>query len=126
MHCFAHRLQLALVAASKEVHEVWLFFFKLSIIVNFASTSFKRHSKLKSIRKDEIIDLLASGELQNGRGANQIRTLQRAGATCLSSDFASVSSLIEMFSSISVLLEKMIDNGLNSNICGKLKVLIKR
>ena len=121
MHCFAHRLQLALVAASKEVHEVWLFFSKLSIIVNFASSSFKRHSELKSIRKDEIIDLLASGELQSGRGANQICTLQRAGATRWSSHFASVSSLIEMFSSIFVLLEKMIDNGLNSNICGEAK-----
>ena len=79
MHCFAHRLQLALVAASKEVHEVWLFFSKLSIIANFASSSFKLHSELKSIRKDEIIDLLASGELQSGRETNQIRTLQRAG-----------------------------------------------
>ena len=71
------------------------------------------------------IDLLASGELQSGRGANQIRTLQRAGATCLSSHFTSVSSLIEMFSLISVLFEKMIDNGLNSNICGEAKCAYK-
>ena len=63
VHCFAHQFQLALAAASKEVNEVWLFFSKLSFIVNFASSSFKRHSELKSIRKDEIIDLLASGEL---------------------------------------------------------------
>ena len=111
---------------SKEVHEVWLFFSKLSIIVNFANSSFKRHSELKSIRKDEIIDLLASGELQNSRGANQIRTLQRARATRWSSHFASVSSLIKMFNSISILLEKMIDNGLNSNIRGEAKCAYKK
>lgn len=26
VHCFAHRLQLALIAAAKEVSDVWLFF----------------------------------------------------------------------------------------------------
>jgi hypothetical protein len=34
IHCFAHRLQLALVAASKEVIHVHHFFINLSSIVN--------------------------------------------------------------------------------------------
>ena len=92
-----------------------------SIIVNFSSSSFKHHSELKSIRKDERINSLASVEFQSGKGANQICTLQRAGVTRWSSYFALVSSLIEMFSSITILLEKMIDNGLNSNICREAK-----
>ncbi|XP_073298464.1 uncharacterized protein [Primulina huaijiensis] len=72
IHCFAHRLQLTLVAAAKEVSDVWLFFFsKLSSIVNFVGSSSKRHSQLKSIREDEIIDLIESGELGNGTGVNQ-------------------------------------------------------
>ncbi|KAK2659378.1 hypothetical protein Ddye_005911 [Dipteronia dyeriana] len=51
IHCFAHRLQLALVAVAKEVHDIWLFFSKLNYIVNFVSASSKRHSELKSIRE---------------------------------------------------------------------------
>ncbi|KAK2651241.1 hypothetical protein Ddye_018730 [Dipteronia dyeriana] len=66
VHCFAHQLQLALVAVSKEVHDIWLFFSKLSFIVNFVGASAKRCSELKSIREDEIIDMISSGELEIG------------------------------------------------------------
>ncbi|XP_052178763.1 uncharacterized protein LOC127792338 [Diospyros lotus] len=57
IHCFAHRLQLALVVVAKDVHDVWLFFQSLSSIVNFVGVSAKRHSQLKLIREDEIVDL---------------------------------------------------------------------
>ncbi|KAL5845765.1 hypothetical protein ACOSQ3_009289 [Xanthoceras sorbifolium] len=65
IHCFAHRLQLALVAVAREVHDIWLFCSKLNSIVNFVSASSKP----------------------------------------------------------STLLEKLINNGLNSNICGEAKAL---
>ena len=39
VHCFAHRLQLALVAASKEVIPVHQFFIKLNSIVNICENS---------------------------------------------------------------------------------------
>ncbi|XP_073119737.1 uncharacterized protein [Henckelia pumila] len=58
VYCFAHRLQLALVAAAKEVSDVWLFFSKLTSIVNFVTISSKRHCQLQSIREDEIVDLI--------------------------------------------------------------------
>lgn len=41
------------------MHTVWLFFSKLSYIINFASVSFKRYPKLRSIREKETIDLIA-------------------------------------------------------------------
>ncbi|KAL5812369.1 hypothetical protein ACOSQ3_027319 [Xanthoceras sorbifolium] len=119
IHCFAHRLQLALVAVSKEVREVWIFFSKLSSVVNFVGASAKRHSELKLIREDEIIDMIASAELESGTGANQIRSLQRAGPTRWSSHFTSVSRLIDMFGSTCTLLEKLSDVGLNGNIRGE-------
>ncbi|KDO53377.1 hypothetical protein CISIN_1g0408921mg, partial [Citrus sinensis] len=97
VHCFAHRLQLVLVAVSKEVHEVWLFFSKLSSIANFVNASFKRYAELKAAKDKEIIELIASEELETGTSANQVRTLQRAGDTRWSSHFTSVSRLIEMF-----------------------------
>ena len=121
IHYFAHRLQLALVAVAKEVHDIWLFFSKLNSIVNFVSASSKRHSELKSIREGEIQELTALGELETGTGANQIRTLQRPGATRWSSHFTSIDRLINMFGSTSTLLENLIDKGLNSNIRGEAK-----
>ncbi|XP_075473351.1 uncharacterized protein LOC142504358 [Primulina tabacum] len=105
IHCFAHRMQLTLVAAAKEVSDVWLFFSKLSSIVNFVGSSSKRHSQLISIREDEIIDLKESGELGTGIGVNKASTLQRPTSTRWSSHYVSVSRVIELFGSVCTLLE---------------------
>ncbi|XP_075473377.1 uncharacterized protein LOC142504388 [Primulina tabacum] len=121
IHCFAHRLQLALVAVSKEVHDVWRFFSILTSAINFVGSSAKRHFQLKSIRKDEINDLIESGEIDTGTGANQDCSLIRAGATRWSSHFNSVRRFIGLFGSASILLQDLIDKGLNSNIRGEAK-----
>jgi hypothetical protein len=47
VHCFAHRLQLALVAASREVIVVHDFFSNLNFIINVVSASCKRHRDLQ-------------------------------------------------------------------------------
>ncbi|ESR36738.1 hypothetical protein CICLE_v10029872mg, partial [Citrus x clementina] len=121
VHCFAHRLQLILATVSKEVHEVWLFFSKLSSIINFASASFKRYSELKSAREKEIIDLIALEELETGTRVNQVRTLQRAGDTRWSSNFTSVSRFIEMFGATLEVLRKMINDGSSRDMRGEAK-----
>ncbi|XP_021756189.1 zinc finger MYM-type protein 1-like [Chenopodium quinoa] len=46
VHCFAHRLQLALVGATKEVIPIQQFFTKLAIIVNIVDASSKRHDNI--------------------------------------------------------------------------------
>ncbi|CAL8083170.1 unnamed protein product [Prunus armeniaca] len=81
VHCFTHRLQLALNGAAKDVKVVWRFFSMLTNIVNFVSASAKRRNELNLIRKAELKELLDSGELETGRGLNQDRSLKRAGAT---------------------------------------------
>ncbi|XP_040367790.1 zinc finger MYM-type protein 1-like isoform X1 [Rosa chinensis] len=48
----------------KGVPEIWQFFSSLSLIVNFVDSSAKRHSALKAVRKEEIADLVACGQLQ--------------------------------------------------------------
>ncbi|CAL8137407.1 unnamed protein product [Prunus armeniaca] len=68
IHCFTHRLQLALNAAAKDVGVIWRFFSMLNNIVNFVSASAKRHSELKFTRKVEIQELLDAGKLGTGRG----------------------------------------------------------
>ncbi|KAL5792608.1 hypothetical protein ACOSP7_001202 [Xanthoceras sorbifolium] len=63
--------------------------------------------------------MIASAELESGTGANQIRSLQRAGPTRWSSHVTSVSRLIDMFGSTCTLLEKLSDVGLSGNIRGE-------
>ncbi|KAK1385404.1 Repressor of the inhibitor of the protein kinase-like protein [Heracleum sosnowskyi] len=46
VHCFAHRLQLALVGATEKQDYVWEFFSMLANVVNIVSGSSKRLSKL--------------------------------------------------------------------------------
>ncbi|KAH1032688.1 hypothetical protein J1N35_044862, partial [Gossypium stocksii] len=77
VHCFAHRLQLALVAAAREVVEVHQFFKDLSDIVNIASSSSKRHDELQKAQAAEITRLVSINELATGIGMNKIGTLQR-------------------------------------------------
>jgi hypothetical protein len=48
VHCFAHRLQLALVVASREVVFVYEFFSNLSFTINVVGASCKRHDELQA------------------------------------------------------------------------------
>ncbi|KAL5804791.1 hypothetical protein ACOSQ3_031591 [Xanthoceras sorbifolium] len=73
------------------MHNIWLFFSKLNSIVNFVGASSKCHSQLKSIREDEIKELITLGELETATGANQIRTLQRPGVTHFGNILSSLS-----------------------------------
>ncbi|KAH9741124.1 TTF-type domain-containing protein [Citrus sinensis] len=92
-----------------------------SLFLNDCLASFKRYSELKSAREKEIIDLIALEELETGTGANQVRTLQRAGDTRWSSHFTSVSRFIEMFGATLEVLGKMINDGSSRDMCGEAK-----
>ncbi|CAN0906177.1 Zinc finger MYM-type protein 1 [Linum grandiflorum] len=71
IHCMAHRLQLALVAAAKEVHSVHEFFLNLSLVVNAITASCKRHDEFRLAQANEIVSKLALDELESGTGSNQ-------------------------------------------------------
>ncbi|KAJ8762728.1 hypothetical protein K2173_012220 [Erythroxylum novogranatense] len=114
VHCMAHRLQLALVAASKEVIPIHHFFTKLNCIVNIVGASCKRNDQLKAAHAENIAHLLVVNELESGKGLNQIGTLQRVGDTRWSSYLKSVSSLINMFSATCEVLLNIIEDGATS------------
>jgi hypothetical protein len=105
VHCYAHRLQLALVAASKDVVPVTQFFQKLIFIVNTVDSSSKRHDELHDAQMDELARLVAIDEIETGTGANQIRSLKRPGETRWGSHLGSISSLMDMFNSVSSVLQ---------------------
>ncbi|XP_065847572.1 uncharacterized protein [Euphorbia lathyris] len=113
VHCFAHRLQLALVAASREVFPVYHFFNDLSFIINTVCSSTKRYEELRLHRVTEL-----EKEEEEGRGCNQIGTLKRAGDTHWGSHFFSVCSLIEMYHATSLVLLDMKKKGANFHIRG--------
>jgi hypothetical protein len=104
IHCMAHQLQLALVAASREVHEVHNFFQHANFIINVVSASPKRNDELLANQAAAIAREIELGELDTGRGANQISSLQRPGDTRWSSHYKSILSLKKMFgATVSVL-----------------------
>ncbi|KAI3958129.1 hypothetical protein MKW98_020771 [Papaver atlanticum] len=105
VHCFAHRLQLALLA----------------VIVKLVGASPKRHSQLKSVAVLEIATKLANGELESGSGANQPHTLKRAADTRWSSHFGSVFSLIRMYKSACIVLQNIMKDGKSIKIRGTAK-----
>ena len=66
---------LALVAAAGNEISIWLFFSKLTTIINLISASPKRHTELHYARAIEIAHMVATGERETSRGANQIGNL---------------------------------------------------
>ncbi|XP_071688547.1 uncharacterized protein [Rutidosis leptorrhynchoides] len=110
VHCFAHRLQLALVAASREVIPIHQFFNRLGSIVNVICASSKRHDELQKSKAIEIRHLLELGEIKSGKGQNQIGTLKRAGDTRWGSHFHSICSLLNMFNATRLVLEGIIED----------------
>ncbi|XP_016737809.1 zinc finger MYM-type protein 1-like [Gossypium hirsutum] len=107
VHCFAHRLQLALVAAAREVVKVHQFFKDLSDIVNIALTSSKRYDELQKAQAAEISRLVSINELAIGIGMNQIGTLQCPSETRWSFHLNSVTSLLKMYNATSTVLENL-------------------
>ena len=78
VHCMAHMLQLAPVKTSREVKDIHQFFDHLVNIINIVVGSSKRNDELQYAQAEQVENMIASNEIETGRGANQIGTLQRA------------------------------------------------
>ncbi|XP_062152108.1 uncharacterized protein LOC133860537 [Alnus glutinosa] len=113
VHCMAHKLQLALVAASREAKHIHQFFIQLASIINIVGGSSKRHDELQSAQAAEIESLIVSNKIETGKGANQIGTLQRPGDTRWSSHYQSIYSLIRMFGATCSVINNISKEGAN-------------
>lgn len=111
IHCLAHRLQLALLTASREVSPVHQFYSKLNFLITIVVSSCKRSDLLKASEAARLAELLAIDELETGKGLNQIGTLKRAGDTRWGSHLGSIRSLINMFDATCSVLKKIIAEG---------------
>ena len=81
IHCLAHKLQLTLVATSKEVIPISQFFTYLTLIINLVSYSWKRNDQLKIAQATKVAKVIAIDDLEIGKGRNQIGTLKRVNDT---------------------------------------------
>ncbi|XP_028066266.1 uncharacterized protein LOC114269197 [Camellia sinensis] len=110
VHCFAHRLQLALVAIAREVIPVVQFFSYLDLTVNLSGSSCKRHDQLKVAQAEEIV-----AEVETGKGKNQVGTFKRVRDTRWDADgvYDKITSLKFVF-----ILHLMRDNmGTTDDLC---------
>ncbi|XP_044425427.1 zinc finger MYM-type protein 1 [Triticum aestivum] len=111
VHCYAHRLQLALVDASKEVVPISQFFQKLIFIINTVDSSSKRHDELHLAQLVELENGISNASIETGQGANQIRSLKRPGDTRWGSHFGSVYSLMKMFGPVCSVIQDIAADG---------------
>ncbi|TYG99550.1 hypothetical protein ES288_A10G203400v1 [Gossypium darwinii] len=120
VHYLAHRFQLTLVVASREVIPTHNLFSDLDFIVNLISAS-RKHDQLQAAQAIEIANMLAIDELETSKGLKQIGIAEFGvfhGETHWSSHFSSIFSLIRMFDTTCSVLENVIESGSNYSIRG--------
>ncbi|XP_024197949.1 zinc finger MYM-type protein 1-like [Rosa chinensis] len=111
VHCFAHQLQLALVALAQNYVPVASFFFLVTRVVNIVGASCKRRDLLREQQQNEVMEALHNDELLSGKGLNQETTLKRPGDTRWRSHYGTLLSIISMFSSTIKVIEMIIEDG---------------
>jgi hypothetical protein len=66
IHCFAHQLQLVLVAVAKGNTDCVWFLEQVILLLNIVGVSCKHHGMLRSARLESIMKGLECGELKTG------------------------------------------------------------
>ncbi|KAM2464651.1 hypothetical protein ACFX1W_003848 [Malus domestica] len=115
VHCFAHQLQLALVAVAKKNIDIASFFATANSVVNHVGASCKRRDSLRGQLQEELVIAFENDCLITGRGLNQETSLKRAGDTRWNSHYGTLINIISMFSSVVHVLQMVIDDNPNES-----------
>ena len=124
VHCFAHQLQLTLVAVTKNHINITEFFYMVSNLVIVIGGSCKKWDALRDAQFAKIKEDLENGVRRSGQGLNQETNLKRPGNTRWGSYYGTILNLILMFSAIVDVLEIIEEDGL-SNQKVKARSIIK-
>ncbi|KAL6518995.1 hypothetical protein OROHE_017419 [Orobanche hederae] len=100
IHCFAHQLQLTLIAVAKKNKFCGWLFDMLAILLNLVGGSPKRIVVLRKKQAEHLLEALESGECESGKGLNQELGLSRPGDTRWSSHFKTISNVLALYPSI--------------------------
>ena len=87
-------------------------------IINIVVGSSKHNDELQYAQGEQIENMIAFNEIETGRGANQIGTLQRAGGTRWGSHFQYICSLIKMFDATCKVINTISKELANYKQCG--------
>ena len=115
VHCFAHQLQLALVAVAKKHCIVGAFFTSVANVVNIVGASSKRRDILREKQALNVIQALKVGELSSGRGLNQEIEIKRSADTRWSSHYGMLINFIALFPSIADVLDEIANDKVGSD-----------
>ncbi|KAL5130844.1 Zinc finger MYM-type protein 1 [Glycine soja] len=107
VHCFAHQLQLALVACAKTHKDVSGFFGKVNMLVNFIRSSNKRQELLRDKQVSQFAKLIEEGQIEIDSGLNQESSIARAGDTRWGYHFRTLTSLTTIYGAIIEVLEEV-------------------
>ncbi|XP_034223751.1 zinc finger MYM-type protein 1-like [Prunus dulcis] len=124
VHCFAHQLQLALVAVAKGNENIATFFTMASSVVNIIGASCKRRDALREQQQKDIMETLEIDDLETGRGLNQETTLKRPCDTRWNSHYDTLLSINIMFHPVVKVLEWIVDD-VNQDNLGEANRLLK-
>ncbi|XP_019087367.1 PREDICTED: zinc finger MYM-type protein 1-like [Camelina sativa] len=113
IHCFAHQLELVVVAVAKKHFEVGDFFDMISVLVNVVGASCKRKDMIREEYRKRIEEVINRGEIKTGKGLNQL-SLQRPGNTRWDSHYTTLLRLVDLFSIIIKVLEYIEKDGSDS------------
>ncbi|CAN6678841.1 unnamed protein product [Malus baccata var. baccata] len=124
VHCFAHQLQLALVAVAKKNSDVGAFFTLTNSLVNVVGCSCKRRDALREKQQENLMKAIENDCLEMRQGLNQETSLKRVGDTRWNSYYGALISLITMFSSVVDVLDMIVEDCYNDSV-GEAKRLLK-
>ncbi|KAI3697822.1 hypothetical protein L6452_30919 [Arctium lappa] len=105
VHCFAHQLQLVVVAVAHKHIEVGKFFDMISSLMNVVCASCKRSDMVRESQKEKVQEVIGSGETETGSGLNQELSLGRPGDTRWGSHYKTLKRLVDLFPSVIEVLQ---------------------
>ena len=111
VHCFAHQLQLVVVAVAQKHFGVVDFFDKLAVLLNVVGASCKRKDMVREDHLKRIEERTKKGEMKTGKGLNQEVSFQRPGKTRWGSHYKTLLRLVDLFPSIITVLEYVEKDG---------------
>ena len=112
VYCFAHKLQLTLVAVAKNHINIAEFFYVVSNLVTVVGGSYKRRDALRDAQFAKIKEDLENGIRRSGQGLNQETNLKRPDDTRWGSYYGTILNLILIFSAVVDVLEIIEEDGL--------------
>jgi hypothetical protein len=107
VHCFAHQLQLTLVAVAKQNLDCNWFFGQLAYLLNVLGMSCKKIRMLRVAQAAYMVEALKLGEIETGQGLNQEMGLARPGDTRWGSHYRTVMHVMALYPSIRKVLFKI-------------------